>query len=473
MKLFKYLILPISIIYFYNNIGSTTEESEQIQIDGRYYKYRISPLHIMQEINGNMISEEFIKSFSSILDKNIQISKNFQDFEYENYLNILRNKMIPLLQNKKQLDNDQKEYFSKILLNIAHKQLSTLKSYFYVDKKVSSNDFKQMFLSFQSDKPLNSDQKKFIKQLCVFDFPGKWNKFYSNTILPNSYVTTYNFVNSSKHNELSKLSYYDVLHSLSTDNIDIMYTNEKITHERIKNIYYNFLNKINMCYQKNIINKDEYILLLQNLLHINTSRIFYKLGLNSYKLNKQIFDINKSPLYSLFMYTLERDNDYKFYDKEEKIIFDSDVNKLQNSYKLYKSVMNKIIDNLLDVLILKNQQSDNYTPIEQSKLLRDTIFKPIILGILEADYYSCNTVKKYPDNTEVFFSDNIEQEFEIIKKIKIQTIKKHIKNLFSKDQDTGEKTGSTKSKYIAQLIDSLLLQYKLPYEVKYKDEKNK
>ena len=55
----------------------------------------------------------------------------------------------------------------------------------------------------------------------------------------------------------------------------------------------------------------------------------------------------------------------------------SNIDELQNSYELYKSVMNTIIGNLITVLVCKYHKSEK---------LKIKIFKPIILGLLSANW---------------------------------------------------------------------------------------
>ena len=237
----------------------------------------------------------------------------------------------------------------------------------------------------------------------------------------------------------------------------------------------------------NIINKWNHISLLKRLLYSNTNRIFYKLGRNTSKIKSKEFN-KENNLYYLFIDIFDISEKMDFFDNND---IDNNVNcssaiELQNSYKLYKSVMNQIIDNLLTILLLHNNETCTM------QLLGITIFEPIILGILgagwdnnysyyERDYSSC-PLKYYDNEMEIVtnmyskITKNmkiINQEFEITERAKINKIKRNIKTLYFKDKDTGEETATTKSKYIAQQIESFLPPYKLPYEVKYKKYKNR
>ncbi len=148
--------------------------------------------------------------------------------------------------------------------------------------------------------------------------------------------------------------------------------------------------------------------------------------------------------------------------------------------------MNQIIDDLLTILLFDN----NKTCTMQS--VKETIFEPIILGILGADWetnehyykggYSSYPPEYYNNKMKILMKiyskvkENmkiINQEFEVTERAKMKKIKGNIKTLYSKDTETKERTSQTECPFIAEYVDSFLQPDKLPYEVEYKQYKNR
>ena len=71
---------------------------------------------------------------------------------------------------------------------------------------------------------------------------------------------------------LLKTDFYGILQRLSSECIEVMSGRHvfetQLTHENIKNIYFNILKKAKQCYKDNIITKGDYVYLLKNLLYI-------------------------------------------------------------------------------------------------------------------------------------------------------------------------------------------------------------
>ena len=216
----------------------------------------------------------------------------------------------------------------------------------YSGNSITINDFNQMILSFQNNQILNNDQKAFIKQLYI------WGEIEYEKVLGGigdpCYITSIPLESNSKH------YYYDILNLIATDSIDMVYNkglNINLTHQDIKKIYFNLLNKIKQCYEENIITKDKYLYILGELLYVNTARIFYKLGRNSVQIKNHHLN-NITPLYTLFFDSLKKMDKDLFALQDDKLFNYGSINELKDSYELYKSVMKQIINDILTVLAL-------------------------------------------------------------------------------------------------------------------------
>ena len=276
------------------------------------------------------------------------------------------------------------------------------------------------------------------------------------------------FITSIPLESNSKHYYYDILNLIATDSIDMVYNkglNINLTHQDIKNIYFNLLNKIKQYYEEKIITQDKYLYILGELLYVNTTRIFYKLGRNSVQIkNNHLNNINTTPLYTLFFDSLKRRDENSFGLKDKSFNYGS-INELQNSYELYKSVMKQIINDILTVLALDSNK------ICKKSVLEKVIFEPIMLGLWNADVNTHKFGEQFEltNNYSIIKNniDKIDQEFEINKLYKIKEIKKHITGLSRVNKNSEEK--SVPNAYIAQYIDSFLQPDEFPYDgIKYK-----
>lgn len=235
--------------------------------------------------------------------------------------------------------------------------------------------FENILLSFKNDEILNDSQMEFIKKLCNDSIKNFDSENCSQIVHNNSTTCSY-----YKHNpNISECGTYCATIMFPTIGvIDTLLYNkihEKIvTNQNITDMYHNLLNKIKQCYTENIIAKESYILLLQNLLYYNTNDIFCKLGSNTSKINAQDFN---DYLYSLFIDTFETMEQEEFENNIDNKFYCGNISELQNSYKLYKLIMDKIIDDLIIVLVY-----DNY----KVKKLKEKIFEPIISGLSVANW---------------------------------------------------------------------------------------
>ncbi len=313
-----------------------------------------------------------------------------------------------------------------------------------MNNKIPCNHFYGDVVSlFHHDSPLNNKQKEFIKH-------------FINDI-NNSFTPNYDSIYVMIANEESalppgtKLLFYNAF------------------EEPFNSIVLNFLKRLKQCYKENIINKNGYILLLKCLLYCNTDSIYLKLADNISEIKDKNFNKDK-PLCSLFTNvfnpSLKDIEDDEYCYKHGWLL---NKNKLQNFYEFYKSVMKQIINDLLTVIVLDNNQPCT------KELLEETIFEPIILGMLRSYYKNGRDIKqsylKIKENISI-----IDQEFrirELYKRIKLNNVTQGLYRLLYKDEKTGKETARVKSKYITKQIDSYVPQDKLPYEVKCKNKENK
>lgn len=314
-----------------------------------------------------------------------------------------------------------------------------------MNEKISYNTFHGDIISlFNNNLPLNNEQKEFIKQ-------------FINDI-NNCCTLDYDSISAMIANEGSAIPIW----------AKALFYNA--FQKPFNKIFCNFLKKLQQCYKEKIINENGYILILKRLLYCNTDSICLELANNIFEIKDKKLDKDK-PLCSLFINIckLYPEKYYDTNDNHDKWLF-SNTNELQSRYELYKSIMNQIISDLLTILVFDNNQPCTKEVIEK------TIFEPIILGMLKPGYNLGDNIKqlflKFKDNISV-----IDQEFGIMKLYEIKNTKRRIKQdlfrFYIKDKKTGEEKSRISSKYITRQIDSYLPQEKLPYEVKYKDKKNK
>ena len=107
------------------------------------------------------------------------------------------------------------------------------------------DDFKNIMLSFQNNKPLNNDQREFIKSLCNTSLK-KFDHYDYTQIVHDNSPTCFFYANNLN---ISECGTYCVTVMFSSIDV-IKFIKQTTTEEEIttKLVYLNFLIKIGQCY---------------------------------------------------------------------------------------------------------------------------------------------------------------------------------------------------------------------------------